>query len=357
MSINRSDLEAAAAAGILQHEQIGALSDFLAQRAMREGRAKFSGAHILYYLGGMLAIGAATLFTTLAVEALGMGVLLLLSLLYFGVAVGAAIWFERRGHGILTGIFGTLAIGLTPLAVFALQHVLGLWPDGIHAAHYQDFHAWIDWRWLLMELATLAAGAVLLWRLRMPFMLMPVAVTLWYMGMDIVPALILHGGVESDFFSGAAWELRKHITLCYGAAMLALAFWVDLRSRGEKDFAFWLYLFGMLTFWGQLSSMGDGGLTGKLIYIAINFGFVLVGAILGRRVFAVFGGIGIAMDLGSLSWGLFKDSFAFVLVLTLLGFALIGAGLWWSKHERAIAAALRAHLPESLQGMLAARTI
>lgn len=357
MSIKRIDLQAAAAAGVLQTGQIEPLLAFLSQRDRKSGQARFSGTHVLYYLGGMLAIGAATLFATLAVEALGMAALLALSLLYLLCALALAAWFERRELGIVAGIFATLAIALVPLAVFALQHVLGFWADGVRAQHYRDYHAWIDWRWLLMELSTLAAGALMLWRLRYPFMLMPLAVTLWYLGMDLVPALLLQADGGTDNWLGeAGWALRQRITLAFGMLMLLLAFFVDLRSRHGKDYAFWLYLFGLMTFWGALSSMGSGALSGKLVYLALNFALVLTGAILGRRVFAVFGGIGIALVLGNLSWTLFRDSFAFVALLSLLGFALIGAGVWWSRHEASISARLRDFLPQDLRKLLAARS-
>lgn len=356
MTIRRIDLEAAAKAGVLQRKQIDPLLAFLNTHESKSGKAKFSGTHILYYLGGMLAIGAATLFATLAVEALGMGALFGLSVLYALVVIGAAVWFEKRELGVPAGIFATLAIALVPLAVFALQHLLGMWADGAHAQHYRDYHMFIDWRWLVMELATLAAGAVMLWRFRYPFLVMPVAVTLWYLGMDIVPALILEAGSDTGMFSSSAWELRKQITLAFGLVMLLFAFFVDLRSRHTKDYAFWLYLFGVMTFWGALSSMGSGELSGKLIYLLINFLMIFIGAILGRRVFVVFGGIGIAIVLGDLSWHLFRDSFAFVVVLTLLGFALIGLGVWWGKKEAAMSAKLRALLPQDLRELLEART-
>ncbi|MEO6354623.1 MAG: hypothetical protein ABIO19_13990 [Burkholderiaceae bacterium] len=76
--------------------------------------------------------------------------------------------------------------------------------------------------------------------------------------------------------------------------------------------------------------------------------------------FAVFGGIGIALGLGlglvNLSWTLFKNSFAVVAVLTLLGFALSGAGVWWSRHEVSISARLRNFLPQDLRELLKARS-
>ena len=357
MTVRRSDLEAAAAAGVLQPDQVDRLLAFLDQRTTKAGTARFSGTHVLYYLGGLLAIGAASLFTTLAVDALGMGALFVLSVFYAIFAIGVAIWFEKKELGVPAGIFATLAIALVPLAVFALQHLLGFWADGRHAQHYRDFHYWIDWRWLIMELSTLAAGTVMLWRFRYTFLVMPIAVTLWYMGMDIVPALIMQANGASDlFYSAAAWELRKKISLAFGLIMVLLAFFVDLRSRHSKDYAFWLYLFGLLTFWGALTSLGSGQLAGKLVYLAINFLMIFAAAILGRRVFAVFGGIGVVLVLADLSWGMFKNSFAFVAVLTLLGFALIGAGVWWSKREAEIVAKVRALLPRDLRELLEART-
>lgn len=358
MTIKREDLQAAADAGVLDPAEIDGLLAFLARRAAQlpqAGAARFSGTHVLYYLGGMLAIGAATLFATLAVEAVGMGALLVLSVLYAAAATGMAAKLEKQGFGIPAGIFATLAIALVPLAIYALQHVLGFWSDAPHAGHYRDYHRYIDWRWLLMELATLAAGAAMLWRFRYPFLMMPVAVTLWYMGMDIVPALLLHGAQSAEWSDGAAWHMRKVISLLFGIGMLQLAFLVDLRARHDKDYAFWLYLFGLLTFWGALSLMGTGKLPGKLFYLAINFGLVFVGTVLGRRVFAVFGGLGIALALGDLSWNLFRNSFAFVVVLTVIGFALIGTGLWWSRHEAALSARFRAMLPMALRELLDAR--
>jgi hypothetical protein len=51
--------------------------------------------------------------------------------------------------------------------------------------------------------------------------------------------------------------------------------------------------------------------------------------VLSRRVFAVFGGLGVAGYLGYLASHLFRDSLLFPFALTLIGLAVIGAGLWW----------------------------
>jgi len=137
--------------------------------------------------------------------------------------------------------------------------------------------------------------------------------------------------------------------------MLLIALFVDLRSRFSKDYAFWLYLFGLLTFWGGLTSMHSGALAGKLTYLAINVLLVLIGAVLARRAFAVFGGLGVMLVLGDLSHRYFKDSWGFPIALTLIGFAIIGIGIWWQKNEARLSQRLRSLLPHDMRELIEAR--
>ena len=349
MRMTRSMLDEAVASGVLGEQQARALWDFLVQR--EQETPSFKPAHILYYLGGLIAIGAMTLFMTLGWERFGGGGLVLISLVYCVAALLLTEFFLSRRHlAIPAGITATLAVVMVPLGVYGAQHLLGFWPsDGSRAWAYRDYHTHIDWRWLLMELATLAAGAVALWRYRLPFLVMPVAVTLWYMSMDLTP--FLFDGDPKEFFS----DRGKLVSMFFGLAMTVLAFLVDLRSRKSKDFAFWLYLFGVLTFWGGLSSMRSDSEFNKFLYCCINLLMIAIGAGLSRRVFAVFGGLGVAFYLGHLSDTIFKDSMLFPVALTAIGLAVISAGVYWQRHEAAIGERLRSFLPGGVRELIAQR--
>jgi hypothetical protein len=355
--IARSQLDEAAAAGIITPAQAAALHAFLARQAHPAAsgdpaRARFTFTHVLYYLGGMIAIGALSLFMTLAWERIGAGGLLATALCYGALAYGLAAWFERRDLAVPAAIMGTLLVVVAPLATYALQHLLGYWPAGdALAGGYREYHYRIDWRWILMEFATLAAGTVALARFRYPFLVMPIAVTLWYMGMDLVP--LLAGGTDAR--GESVWTLRKWISIAFGGAMILVALFVDLRSRFSRDYAFWLYLFGLATFWGGLTLLESRGLPGRLAYIGINAVLVLAGAVLVRRAFAVFGGIGIAVGLGSISHTYFRDSLAFTVALTFIGLAIVGAGVWWQRNEGRLASRLQALLPHDLRELLVER--
>jgi hypothetical protein len=348
-TIRRSELDGAVREGILSAAQADRLAAFFAGSAAavpRGAASRFTFVHVLYYLGGMIAIGAMSIFMTLGWNALGGWGGFVTAVLYAVLALSLTHWFLEAKHlEIPAGITATLAVVMVPLAIFGAQMALGYWGEN---QPFRDYHVYIDWRWIMMEFGTLAIGAILLWRYRFPFMLMPVAVTLWYMSMDLVPFLF---GAERVY----DWEIRKFISLWFGLAMVLAAFWVDLRSRFSRDYAFWLYLFGVLTFWGGLSLMESGSELGKLGYCGINVAMILLGAVIGRRVFAVFGGLGVAGYLGYLSYQVFKDSIIFPLALSLVGLAIIGLGVLWQRREAQWSARLRGFLPRPLRELIEAR--
>lgn len=347
MAIRAQDLQAAAEAGVLSHAQADALGRFLAAR--HADTPRFSAAHVLYYLGGLIAIGAMTLFMTLGWEAFGGAGLFGLAACYAALAIILLRYFlYQKRLRIPAGIMGAFAVALVPLAVYGLQVEFGVWPGGFD---YRDLHRYIEWRWLFMELATLAVGAVLLWRYRLAFMVLPVAVTLWYLSMDLAPLLLPEPGYGWDGW----WEFRQFVSLWFGLLVVLFALWVDLRNRSGEDYAFWLYLFGVAAFWGGLSLQSSDSEWAKLGYCGINLAMIALGTLLGRRVFAVFGGFGLALYLGHLAYETFEDSLLFPFALSALGLAVIVAGVYWQRHEAGLARALRRPLPEPVQALLARR--
>lgn len=351
MHIHRGLLQQASEQGLISAQQVQPLWDFLSEHERHQAHEQpgFRATHILYYLGGMVAIGAMSLFMNLGWERFGGWGLFAIALAY-GVA-GLALTeylLARRQLQIPAGITATFVVVLTPLLVYGLQVGLGWWADEGRRLAYRDYHTRVDWRWLLMELATLASGAVLLWRYRLPFLVMPVAATLWYLSMDLTP-FVFQAQDQS-------WALRQLVSLWFGLLIVLLAFWVDVRSRHQaRDYAFWLYLFGVIAFWGGLSLQRSDSELSKFFYLCINLAMIVVGAMLSRRVFAVFGGLGAAGYLGHLAHAVFRDSLMFPLVLTLIGLGLVGLGIFWQRHEARLSARLRGWLPGAVRELVERR--
>lgn len=354
MNVNLELLRLATRQGVLQPGQDQRLWAFLAeQQAAGAGEPPaFKPAHILYYLGGMVAIGAMTLFINLAWERLGGTALFAIALAYAFAASLGTEWLLKKRLPLPAGIVAALAVAMVPLAVYGLQLALGWWAErdaGVPAA-YRDYFARIDWRWVLMEAAALVAALLALWRWRLPFTVMPLAVTLWFLSMDLVP-MLLHGE-RAAFFS----DEGRRISMAFGLAMLVVALWVDIRARRGPDFAFWIYLFGTLAFWCALTSMRSDSELGKLGYAVINLLLIGLGAALSRRVLAVFGGLGMAVYLGHLAHSVFRDSLLFPLALAAIGLGVMAAGVWWQRHEARLRDRLHGLLPKPLRELVEARS-
>jgi hypothetical protein len=364
MKIERTHLQAAVERGILSEAQVAQLWALLEEQAegAPQDRPSFTITHVLYYLGGLIALGGMSIYVTLGWQRLQGTEIFLIAAAYAAVGLLLTHYLlEVKRLPIPAGLTAAFVVAMAPLAVYGLQRGFGLWPI---TAPYRDYHAIIDGRWIVMELATLAAGAAMLWRYRLPFLLMPVAVTLWYMSMDLAPILytLVYGPPPTGpafgypLWSQELWRLKQWVSVGFGLIVIAGALAVDLRSHDGRDFAFWLYLAGVAAFWGGLSSMSSGSALGKAIYLLINVVMVLIAAVLGRRVFAVFGALGVAAYLGDLAMRTFADSILFPMVLTAIGFGVVMLGVWWQRYEQRIAQSLRPYLPESLRKLIESRS-
>lgn len=335
MRLRRRDLDAAAGAGVISATQAGALWAFLTEQSAET--PSFKPAHILYYLGGLVAMGALSLFVTLAWDEWAGLPMFVVAVAYAMIGIALTHWFLAQRLTIPAGLTVTFAVSTVPLAVYSIQHMLGLW-EGTYSI--RDFHVYVDWRWILMELGTLAAAAIALWRYRMPFTVFVVGFIFWYLSMDLVPFLF-HDYDES-------WGMRELVSMYMGAATIMLAFWVEMRSGRQRDYAFWLYLFGVGMFWGGLTAQHSDNEVSKFIYLLINLLMLGVGAVLMRRVFAVFAAFGVAAYLGHLA-ELFRFALMFPILLAAIGLGIIFLGLKWQKHERRIHDTLLRLLPERLR--------
>lgn len=318
--VAKAQLDAAAAVAGVSEQQSQALWAELEQRC----RASWSGpslSGVVTFTGGLLVLSAVTwlIGTQLLVfgESLPAFVLMLMLAFWGG---GHAFWAQPRTR-VIGGLLLTVALALVPLLVWSLHDFADWHPLG-DLGGYSGFYRWIESGWLTLELVTLAASAAMLYRYPFPFMTLIPAVMIWFVAMDLT--LI----VMEVLALGSGWDLyfeaRRATSMIVGAAIIGAAWYLDLRTR--RDFQFWLYLAGMTAFWGGLTSGDPSGELAVVGYGLVNAALVVFAVYLRRRVIMVYGGIGIALALGTLGFTYFNSSLGFIFVLGGLGLGLMALG-------------------------------
>lgn len=347
MRLEREDFDRAARQGLISPEQAEALWNAFLERDEREDldRPRFNFANVAYYFGALIVLSAMGWFMTRAWESFGGAGLFFIALFYAicFIFTGKNLYFQQ-GLKVPGGLLFTMAVGMTPLAIYGLQRWSGFWQEG-DPGIYRDFYTWVKGSWFLMELGTITAGLVALKLVRFPFLTAPIAFCVWFMSMDLPP--LLFGKNEYT------WDNQVRVSFWFGIGCLIVAYLIDVRHRrSQGDFAFWLYLFGLIMFWGSLPMMGEKTEWSRFIYCLINLGLMLLSVILKRRLFTVFGGIGVFAYLSDLSYRVFADSLLFPFALTALGIGIIYLGVLYQRHYRNLTRFVESYIPDGFRNLI-----
>jgi hypothetical protein len=172
-------------------------------------------------------------------------------------------------------------------------------------------------------------------KIKYPFLILPIAFSIWFLSMDIVEIIM----------GKLTWHNREVISIIFGLLVIAIAIIIDLK---KIEYAFWLYIFGVLMFWGGLSLLNSNSEIGKFIYFLINLSMLVLGTAIKRKVFLVFGVLGIIGYFIHLSM-LFKNSFIFPIVLGFFGLIIIQGGIKYKENEKFIRNKILSFLPKKLK--------
>ncbi len=342
------DLVAIRDAGLIDTAQYDAIAAFLQKRAAGTGtQPRFDLTHLLWYAGTLIVMGAMGLFTNEAFNRMGGGALVICGTAYlvaFAV-VGHLLW-NRPGLRIPGGLAIAVAVAMVPLIVYGIQDWLQLWDYAQgDPGQYKNFFPYVHGSWLYMELATVLAALIAAHFYRFPFILMVAAVALWFMSMDLAMWFTRSpAGYYVDEF-----DIRRTVSMWFGLALMLISWVADLRGKGGEDMTFWLHIAGAAAFWGGLSISSGSPEFAKALYCLLNVLLLGYSLFMNRRIYAVFGALGIALYLGHLASEVFPDTILFSFALSAIGIAIVAAGIYTQRHRAGLTAWFDHTLPEGLR--------
>ncbi len=337
LTVDKGDLEWAAGEGLISQPQAGQLWDALLTRHAE--RPQFDLAHLFWYAGAVLVLIAMSWFGVEMGTRYGAPAVLATSVVYSAAFLfaGARLWFNQNLK-VPGGLLVTLAVTMVPVAIGSLAESLG-YPLSAYLTN--------DGFQFLLEGVTIGSALLALRFFKFPFLTAPIAASLWLMSLTAVDYLF-HG--SGSFFG--MWNEQLTVTMLFGIAISFIGLLVD--GKREGDYSFWLYLFGVSAFWFSLSFLDAGTELGKGIYCAINVVLMFTSVLLSRRVFLVFGSLGVLYYLGHLA-SLLAGSILFPFALTFFGIGVIWAGVSYRKNQAAIDGFILALVPAVLRDRLPGR--
>jgi hypothetical protein len=331
LNLTATDLRRAATVGVISSgdaqrliEWAGAHVQVVApppQVALVEQPKGLNLVTVAYYFGALLIMGACGWFLGDKWDDLGPQGVLLTALLYAVVCASLGRWLRGAGYKLGGGLLITVAVCMTPLVVYAIEDLAGIWPRFTAVGiNYDVFNRRLTGCHVSMELATVAVAAVTLWFVRFPFLTAPLAFACWLFAMHAVALFAVDVRLDQN--------ARSRVTMAVGLATLLIGLLLD-RAQAKRaqphgeDYGFWCNLFGMFGFWGGLTWMDGGDEFGRFIYLLVNIALIGAAVKFKRSVMLIFGAIGVHIYLGYLAYSVFRDSLLFPFAVALLGLSLI----------------------------------
>ena len=316
MKITKHSLIQAQHAGILSDEQTDLLYNFLTDLPATQSR--FNLVNLLYLLGTIISISGASILITRAWSELGgLGIMIISALMQSGIIFIAEKW-RRSGVTTASGVAATIVVALTPLTLFGFLQHFGIWPE---TTNYSDYHHQVHQHWLLLELGTIGINLLLLIRYRFAFLLLPLAATLWYMSMDIAPAILgLIAATENAWF-----EAKALVSAVFGGLIFIIGWVIQKYNQSDQNYPLWLYLPATLALLGGLFcwvNQQDSELL-KLLLFMFESGLIFVGLRLKQPVVSILATLAAWSYLAYLAYDLFESIVVYNLFLVISGLAMI----------------------------------
>ena len=267
---------------------------------------------VAYTVGAVIVLFAMGWFMIDRWRDLGPPGVLAIAIAFGAVLVIAARMLRTAGYPAAAGWTTALAVVMAPLAMWAFMRLTNLWPDPQNV--FANEPTMQSWLWLTLELTTIAAALIALRFNRFPHLALEIAVA----AALTVPALaIIIYGADFGLRYMSEWLLHA-----MGAALIAIGYAIHRRGE-DKEMSNWFYLVGLSCTsiawgfgWGEHNST-------RMALPLVALAALAAAIYLRRRVFFLFGILGVFAWLGYLAFDVFREVASFPVVLATFGISVI----------------------------------
>jgi len=286
------------------------------------------GPIIAIYLGLLLVVAASVSLLVIYWKGLGSWGVLALAVAYLGGYLVASEILRRRDLTQPADVLEAVAVGWVGLATYAVQELIGVWPEG--ASDLGRVHVGLT----TIGVVGLVAALLLLALRPDPLLLVPMAAATAVLAVDLSELVFGQGIDDLSPRQIAAFVLPA------GLAWIATGLWLDVTRR--RHYATWAHLVGLVLTGIAVVAMVPKTVPGFAVIGLLGALALFFSAFVRHWSFTVIGALGVlmaTMSAMSLLGGIAP------LVIAVVGIALIFVGLRWSRWRESIRTAVLARMP------------
>jgi hypothetical protein len=255
----------------------------------------------------------------------------MLSSVYSLLLAGVGVWLERRDFTLAAGIAFMLTVFLVPLVAWSLLVVIGVWP-GSTMNIFNAREATANAFWSGVDVVTVGIGALLYRRFRHSAVMVPLALSLWLLGVHLAHA------VAGPLLTG---RLERWAMLATGLGVFAVAGLVErAQAREERvarsDAAMFLWAVGIVASAVGLATVMSSADEWMHLLLPISLALIAMSLYLRRRMHLVAGVFGVFVYLWWVADEYFRTYLSLPAILATLGILLILVTVWLQRRFPAL---------------------
>ena len=194
------------------------------------------------------------------------------ALLVWAVIAAVAVGFELAGERVAAGLFAFVSLVAFSVAAGSFEDLIGILDD-LGDGPFDGFRIGL----LLLDLVIITVGFILLARFGFPLLVLPVAFIGWFFLVDLVSG-------------GGTWSAI--VSIFVGLVFMLVG------AAADRIYGFWIHVVAGLAIGGAFLYLWHSATWEWILIGLIALLYFLLAGALDRSSYAVFGAIGLFLDLG-----------------------------------------------------------
>lgn len=315
MKILKTDLDKAVDEKIISSEQSDLLWNYF--HNLKKDKPVFNGLNVLYYLGGLLILISMFIFMGTIWDS-GFFISLIATIMAIGCYKVGGNLYDNKNLKIPGGLLIASSIGFVPVFIYGFLKGVGYWPLD---HNYKEYHNIINTCWIYLEIGTILVGIFVLRKYPITIITLPMSISVWYLSMDLIP-----------LFSG---NYQNTLKIFIGLIIIIGAYIVDMKFS-KTDFSFWIYIVGASVLTLGVYLIDITGDINYFMHFIFSLFLMMTSVFLKRKVFLIFGSIGVFRFVFHLGLIFVSNSIGFAFSLVAVGGLIIFLGIKYQKYQKII---------------------